>query len=194
MSGNDPIPLSDPKPGAGSRAAAVVAIALIAGLTVWFVTGCSRDDTGPAMTAAFASDAAIVSEGEVDSLPDRVGHEVFWAGERPASEVEMSDDDAGNIHLRYLTGGAAAGSAAQTFLDVGTYPFKGAFRTTRALTNQPRLTKVKFGKAVGFYDTDRPYSVILAFPSQPDLQIEVYHPKKGGALDVVRSGDIVPVP
>jgi len=35
--------------------------------------------------------------------------------------------------------------------------------------------------------------VIIAWPEQPDLQVEVYDPVKNRALDIVRSGDIVPV-
>ena len=172
----------------------VIGIALLSGPTVWFVTGCNRDDTGTAMTAAFTGDARIVPSDEVSVIPDEVGHEVYWAGERPDTEVEMSDDPAGNVHLRYLTDGAEAGAESQTFLDIGTYPFEGAFQTTRALAAQENLTRVELGEAVGFYDRERPYSVILAFPDQPDLQVEVYHPEKNGALEVVRSGDIVPVP
>ncbi|HTU14837.1 MAG TPA: hypothetical protein VMF31_06550 [Solirubrobacterales bacterium] len=172
----------------------VVGIALLAGITVWFLTGCNRDGKDVAMPGGALSDARIVSSEEIASIPDDVEHEVFWAGERPDTELELSDDPSGNVHLRYLTGGSEAGTAAQTYLDIGTYPFKGAYQTTRQLAQQDSLNKVSVDGGVGFYDRKRPYSVILAFSDQPDLQIEVYHPEKNGALDVVRSGDIVPVP
>lgn len=172
----------------------VVGIALLAGISVWFLTGCNRDGKDVAMPGGSLADARIVPADDVSSIPDDVDHEVFWAGERPDSELELSDDPSGNVHLRYLTDGSEAGTAAQTFLDVGTYPFKNAYQATRLLAKQEGLNKVAVDGGVGFYDKKRPYSVILAFSGQPDLQIEVYHPEKNGALDVVRSGDIVPVP
>ncbi len=195
MSENDStVAPSDPSFGPGPRVIAVIGIALLAGLTVWFVTGCNRDDTGSVTPDALSADARIVPPDEIPSIPDDVGHAVFWAGERPDTDVEMSDDPAGNVHLRYLDEGTEAGTAAQTFLDIGTYPFEGAYQTTRSLASQKSLTQVKLGDGVGFYDSKRPYSVILAFPDEPNLQVEVYHPEEDGALEVVRSGDIVPVP
>lgn len=172
----------------------VVGIALITGISVWFLTGCNRDDKGVAVPGGNLSDARILSSDEISALPEKAGHEVFWAGERPDSELEFSDDPAGNVHLRYLTDGNEAGTEAQTFLDIGTYPFTGAYETTKQLSQQKSLTKVPVSGGVGFFDKERPYSVILAFSSEPDLQVEVYHPEKNGALEVVRAGDIVPVP
>jgi hypothetical protein len=55
------------------------------------------------------------------------------------------------------------------------------------------VVKVTEHNGVGFYDPSNPYSVIIAWPNQPDLQVEVYDPVKNRALEVVRSGDIVPV-
>jgi len=172
----------------------VVGIALLAGISVWFLTGCNRDGKDVAMPGGALSDARIVPVDDVSSISEDAQHEVFWAGERPDSEIEVSDDPSSNVHLRYLTDGAEAGTSAQTFLDIGTYPFANAYKTTRRLAQQESLNQVPVQGGVGFYDKKRPYSVILAFSDQPDLQIEVYHPEKNEALDVVRSGDIVPVP
>ncbi|MGB0121332.1 MAG: hypothetical protein WBP55_10305 [Solirubrobacterales bacterium] len=184
----------DPTSGRGTRVAIVVGIAALVGISVWLATGCNRDDTGPAMVVVSSSDAKLVSDGDVAGIPDEVGHEVFWAGDRPDTDVEMSDDPAGNVHLRYLNSSDELGTASQTFLNIGTYPFAGAFQTTRNLTNREGVVRVEVPGGVGFYDQESPYSVILSFADEPDLQVEVYHPEKNAALDVVRSGDIVPVP
>ena len=195
MSGNDStLAPSDPKPGLDSKVLIVVGIALLAGISVWFLTGCNRDGKDVAMPGGTLSDARIVPVDELSGLSEETGHEVFWAGERPDTEIEVSDDPSQNVHLRYLTGGSAAGTAEQTFLDIGTYPFSNAFQTTKELSKQSSLNEVPVDGGVGFYDKKNPFSVIMAFSDQPDLQIEVYHPEKNGALDVVRSGDIVPVP
>lgn len=194
MTGTDSTPAtSDPNLGSGPRVLIVVGIALLAGIAVWFLTGCIRDDIdGPLGDSA--EGAHIVPVAQMDAVPGEVGHTVFWAGEQPDTDIELSDDPSGNVHVRYLTGGAEAGTAEQTFLDVGTYPFKGAYETTRNLAAQAKLTPVDVGDGIGFYDEKRPYSVILAFPEELNLQIEVYHPEKNAALDTVRSGDIVPLP
>ncbi|MBK8294347.1 MAG: hypothetical protein IPK93_06100 [Solirubrobacterales bacterium] len=140
-----------------------------------------------------ANGAQIVSADDLEGIPDEVGHSVYWAGEQPNTEIEFSDDESGNVHLRYLTGGAEAGTADQ-FLNVGSYPFEGAFAATKALANQSPRIPVPIDGGVGFYDPKNPFSIIMAFPDEPNLQIEVYHPEKNAALDVVRSGDIVPLP
>lgn len=172
----------------------VVGIALVAGISVWFMTGCNRDGKDVAMTSGSPSDARIVPTDEIASVAEEAGHTVFWAGERPDTEIEFTDDPSKNVHLRYLTDGKEAGTAEQTFLDIGTYPFSNAYETTRELSQQASVNKVPVEGGVGFYGKKNPYSVIMAFSDEPDLQIEVYHPEKDGALDVVRSGDIVPVP
>jgi len=183
---------SDPNLGPGPKALIVIGVALLAGIAVWFLTGCNRDAGGEVMIGP-TNGARIVSADDLDGIPDEVGHSVYWAGERPDAEIEFSDDESGNVHLRYLTGGAEAGTADQ-FLNVGSYPFDGAFKATKALASQLPRKPVPVEGGVGFYDPKNPFSVIMAFPDEPNLQIEVYHPEKNAALDVVRSGDIVPLP
>ena len=186
-----------PKMGPGQRAAVLAFVAIITGVAAWWVTGCNRDSEPAAPTSAntamASGDARIVAEDELAALPDEVDHEVFWAGAQADSKIEFSSDDTGNVHLRYLTGDAGAGDASQAFLNIGSYPFAGAYEATRKLANRKGLVKVTEHGGVGFYDPANPYSVIIAWPEHPDLQVEVYDPEKNRALEVVRSGDIVPV-
>lgn len=183
--------------GGGQRVAVLTFVAVIAGIAVWWMTGCNRDGDPAAPTSAAmamgAGDARLVTEDELAVLPEEVGHEVYWAGTREGTEIEFTSDESGNVHLRYLTDGAEAGAAGQGFLNIGSYPFAGAYKATRELANVPGLVKVTEHNAVGFFDPANPYSVIVAWPEHPDLQIEVYDPVKNRALEVVRSGDIVPV-
>ena len=185
-----------PKLSAGQRAAVIAAIAILSGVAAWLVTGCNRDDTSSVTsvpTAMASGDSRIVGEGELGGLAAEVGHVVFWAGPLPGTQVEFSADENGNVHLRYLTDGAEAGDPTQSFLNIGSYPFAGAYEATRKLSERPGLVKVTEHGGVGFYDPANPYSVIIAWREYPDLQVEVYDPEKNRALEVVRSGDIVPV-
>ena len=194
MSEIDPTPAShDPRHGPGARVLIVFGVALAAGLAAWLLTSGSRDDGNAASAGAAHGESRIVTEDEVDALPGEAGHELFWAGEHQGTELEYNDTG-GNVHLRYLPDGTPAGAPAQTFLDVGTYPFKGAYRATRALAGQKGMIQVDHRNGVGFYDRTRPYSVTMAFHDQPNLQVEVYLPEKNEALKIVRSGDIVPLP
>lgn len=180
----------------GQRAVVIAFIAIISGVAAWWVTGCNRDDTSSVTaipTAMASGDARIVGEGDLGGLEAEVGHVVFWAGPISDSEIEFSADENGNVHLRYLTDGAAAGDPNQSFLNIGSYPFAGAYEATRRLSQRPDLVEVTEHGGVGFYDPANPYSVIIAWREHPDLQVEVYDPEKNRALEVVRSGDIVPV-
>ena len=182
----------------GQRAAVLAFVAILTGAAAWWVTGCNRDgdpssSASTINTAVASGDARIVDEGELGGLPAEVGHEVYWAGSQEGATVEFSADDAGNVHIRYLTDGAEAGDPGQGYLNIGSYPFAGAYEATRKLANGPGLVKVTEHGGVGFYDPQNPYSVIIAWPEQPDLQVEVYDPVRDRALEVVRGGDIVPV-
>ena len=182
------------KPGPGQRVLIVLGVAVLVGVGVWLLTAKDEDPSPMSFASDVQANARIVPAEELASIPTEVDHPVFWAGKQPGADVEMRDDASGNVHLRYLTGGAQAGTSEQTYLDIGTYPFTGAYQSTRALANSDGVVKVRAGKAIGFYQKNRPYSVILSYPSRPDLQVEVYHPEKNAALEIVKQGDIVSMP
>lgn len=180
----------------GQRATVIVFAAILVGAAVWGLTACNRDGNASSSSnsaAMTSGDARIVSEDELAGLPEEVGHEIFWAGPQSGTEIEFTSDDVGNVHLRYLTEGAEAGEPSQGYLNIGSYPFSGAYQTTKDLANGPGLVPVTEHGGVGFFDRANPFSVIIAWPDQPDLQVEVYHPEKNRALEFVRGGDIVPV-
>ena len=56
------------------------------------------------------------------------------------------------------------------------------------------LKRVEVGDMVGFYDQERPTNIYLSSPDRPDFQVEVFHPEAEAALEIVRNGDIVPMP
>lgn len=183
------------KMSSGQRATAIAFAAILVGVAVWGITACNRDgDPAPMLTNAAmdSGEARIVPEDQLGALPAEVDHEVFWAGPIDGTEIEFTADETGNVHLRYLTGGAEAGDPNQ-YLNIGTYPFAGAYQATRRLANGPGLVKVTEHGGIGFYDPANPYSVIIAWEDYPDLQVEVYDPARDRALEVVRAGDIVPV-
>jgi len=171
----------------------IVGVAVLAGVLAWFVTSENRDGGNPILGTA-SGEPKMLESGEMEEVTDEIGHSVFWAGERAGTKIEIRHDGSGNTHVRYLTGDAEPGDPAQTYLDIGTYPFDGARKATARLASQQGLERVTVGEGVGFFDPRRPTSVFLTFPDRPDYQVEVYHPDGDGALEVALSGDIVPTP
>jgi hypothetical protein len=178
---------------ARQKIAVIVGVAILAGVVAWLVTSPNRDGGNPILGTA-SGDPKMVESDEMEQISDEIGHSVFWAGERPDTELEVRHDQSGNTHVRYLTGDAEPGDPAQMYLDIGTYPFEGARQATAKLASQQGLRRVTVGEGVGFYDPKRPTSVFLTFPDRPDYQVEVYYPDGDGALEVALSGDIVPMP
>ena len=175
------------------RVAMVFGVAALAGLVVWFATSSGRDGGNPVLGIA-SGNARVLEGSEVETISDDLGQTIFWAGERPDTDIELRHDEVGNTHVRYLTGGAEPGDPAQVYLDIGTYPFENGYSVISGMAAEEGLRRVKVGEMVGFYDPERPTNIYLGFPDRPDFQVEVFHPEAEGAIKVVRSGDIVPMP
>lgn len=172
----------------GLGTVAVVAALLVAAGAAWTIAARS----GSSVVATPGNGPRLVNSGDLALIGILSGHPVFWAGPRPGQRVQFSSSGDGNINLRYLGPEHAAGSGS--LLNVATYPFAGAYRATRRLAMDPDLRTIRVAGAIGFVDPDRPYRVVLAWPTHPDLQVAVYDPVKYRALKVVRTGAIVPVP
>jgi hypothetical protein len=135
----------------------------------------------------------LVDAADLTALEGTLGHEVYWAGERAATQLELSEKADGNLFLRYLPDGVEAGDPRVGFLTVGTYPVAGAVEALRrtAAKGGARLRSAA-GGAVVLVNPSSEGSVYLAYPGS-DLQIEVYDPAPGRALGLIRSGAIRPV-
>jgi hypothetical protein len=148
------------------------------------------DDGGDAAVAGIAPH--FVEAADLVELEGSLGHPVYWAGERPPDQLELSEEADGSLYLRYLPPGVEAGDPRPGFLTVGTYPVVDAVAALRRTATE---AGVKLGRAAGVVVLPNPGSsgsVYLAHPGT-DLQIEVYDPAPGAALRLIRSGAIGPV-
>jgi hypothetical protein len=118
---------------------------------------------------------------------------VYWAGERQGTELELSRPEPGQTYIRYLTDGAEAGDERADFLTVGTY---AQADPVAALERQGETPGGVIGEAPGnatvYFNRNQPRSVYLAYPGV-EAQIEVYDPSFKRALQLVNSGQIVPI-
>jgi hypothetical protein len=168
----------------GLAAAALIVIALIL-----LLSGGGDDDSSGDEAGA----PEIIS---VDSLRDAVSaHEppVYWAGEQQGTEVELSEPESGRSYIRYLTDGAEPGDERADFLTVGTYAQEDPIAALREQGKEPGGVIAKApGEAIVYFNRTQPSSVYLAYPGV-EAQIEVYDPNFTRALQLVNSGQIVPV-
>ncbi len=167
-------------------ALALVGLAAIL-LVVWLASG--DDDSSTDSSGA----AEIVSAEELEETVAGEAEPVYWAGEQEGTELELSRPEEGRAYVRYLTDGADAGDPRGDFLTVGTYVQPGAAEALRRQGGEPGgVLGTAPGKGVVYFPREDPNSVYLAYPGV-DVQIEVFDPNFTRALQLVNSGQIVPV-
>jgi hypothetical protein len=169
----------------------VVALAAIVLLVIVF-TG---DDGNDNETASAPDGPVIVEQDDLSAEADRLGHPIYWAGEREDKQYELSESSAGRVYVRYLDEDTEAGVRSAQFLTVATYPLEDPVAGLRIAAKQSKkaaLARSKDGALV-LIDPASPGSVRLAYPGS-DQQIEVYSPDPREAIKLATDGDVQPVP
>ena len=176
----------------GSGATAAIVVVLLIG-------GCG-DSAGTTSTKADRTSSTrpategpvVVSRERLRDLADSVGYPIYWAGPQ-AGKYELTVDANANIFIRYLTGGALAGSRKTTSLTIATYALAKAYELLKSASRQPGATvgHTPDGGLVVAATGSRD-NVHIAYP-QGDVQVEVYDPHAGRSLELARAGRIVPL-
>jgi hypothetical protein len=135
----------------------------------------------------------VVDATEVEDLEATLGHPVYWAGPSGRDDLELTVEADGSVYLRYLPRETKPGNPRQEFLTVGTYPVADAQAALQrtAEANGTQLMRLDDGSIV-LPNPASAGSVYLAHPDS-DLEIEVYDPKSGQALQLIRAKAIEPV-
>lgn len=177
------------------RIVAVAAAALIVAVVAFLLlSGGDDEDSGTAPPVASAAvPAAIVPADDLRDLSTELGHPVYWLGQRPGAEFELTREGNGDVYIRYLSGGAEAGDPRPRFVTVGTYPLEDAVAAVKraAAGAETKPLPIAHG-GYAFVNPDSPDSVYFAYPGA-DFQVEVFSPKPGEALELVTSGRVLPV-
>ena len=136
----------------------------------------------------------IVSSSELRGFAASRDTQLYWAGPRSPSALELTETSQGNLFLRYLPRASALGSRSAQFLAVATYRRADALAGLERAARRPGAVRLRVrGGGIAVYDRARPTSVYLAYPGD-DRQIEVYHPDAREARRLVQAGAIVAVP
>jgi hypothetical protein len=185
----------------GVRIGAVIAVAAVAAFLVWYFairdTGNDNGGGGGGSNAAkniVGPEAA--TQTNISDLAKKNSQPIYWAGDQPnTSDVELTQTADGNIYVRYLTGNASIGTPKPSYLTIGTYPFQNSLHAVDVISKEPGAKTFNVpngGTAV--QNSSSPTSVYVAYPDEKGFEIEVYDPDPAKALDLVKSGDIQPVP
>jgi excisionase family DNA binding protein len=171
--------------------AVILAIAVVA-LLVWLLA--IRSD-GNESTAVIQPGGGPVGATEADlvTLSQRLGQPVYWAGTMPDTRLEITESNNSYAYLRYLTQDSPVGDPSPDFLTVGTYPSPGAYTNLRSYAENKRAdtTRIQNG-GLAVTVPGSPTSVYFAYPNE-DVQVEVYDPEPGHAMELVKSGVVRPV-
>jgi hypothetical protein len=172
------------------RRAGVAISALLVLIAIVLVV---QDGDGGEQPEAIDTAPHLVELDEVAELEGTLGHPLYSAGERPPDRLELTREADGSVYLRYLPPGVEAGDSRAGFLTVGTYPVADAVAALErtAAENETSLRTAADGARLLLNPASQG-SVYLAYPGT-DLQIEVYDPAPGGALELIRAGAIRPV-
>lgn len=176
------------------RLSAALAVAVAVGLLVWLLLIKGGDDSSSESTQPSSQPQAVsvVSESELLGALEGAGYPIYWAGPRAGIDYEVSRPSSDRTFIRYLPKGEEA-ETEKPFLTVGSYQQSDALGRIQELGQKPGAILVKAaGGGSAYAEGPDATSAYLAFPGV-DTQIEVFDPEAGEALDLIRSGAIVPV-
>lgn len=170
---------------------AVVAAAVLAALVAWTAT---RDDGGGGSTPAADAEPRIVTAAELGEAAAALGQPIYWAGEVPGSELELTELPEGGVRVRYLPEGAAAGSGSPKVLTVGSYPVADPGAALEGFAGRPDAIARSTGDGREVVSSEeRPTSVYFVGPDD-SVQVEVYDPSPERAMSLALSGRVQQAP
>jgi len=182
----------------GVRVGAVIAVAAVAAFLVWYfaIRDTSSDNGGGGSSAQNIVGPVAANETDLSNLAKKDNQPIYWAGNQPGtSDLELTKTADGNVYVRYLTGKATIGTPKPSYLTVGTYPFGNSVHAIDVIAKEPGAKTFNVaGGGTAVQNSSAPTSVYVAYPDEKSFEIEVYDPDPAKALDLVKSGDIQPVP
>jgi len=169
-------------------------LALLVAAVILFVFGAllllrghSADQTLPPVGTP-----AVVSQSQLEALAAQSTQPVYWAGPKKGA-YELTRTTDGRVYIRYLPSADKVGDRTPSYLTVGTYPAKEAFRAIKlAAARQGGVSaNIEHGGLLVFNDST-PKSVYFTYPKS-GYQVEVFDPSPLQARALVLGGSIKPI-
>lgn len=169
----------------------VIVTALLVALVAWLATG---DDGSDSSTGLAEDGPRIVTAAELSDAATTLSQPLYWAGEVPDSELELTELPEGGARVRYLAAGTAAGDDSTEVLTVGSYPVADPGSALEGFAGRPDaiVRHSRDGREV-VSSEERPTSVYFVDPEN-SVQVEVYDPSPERAMRLALSGRVQPAP
>ena len=172
-------------------------VVIVAAAIISFSVGGDDKDSAPANnggTSASATAVPVNTDG-LKSAVTAVGGagKVFWAGEEAGFTYVLRTETNGQASVRYIPSGGDANAQGAVYRVLGSYPIKGAFDVTKkAADSADSVLLTNSDGSIVVYNKNKTTNVYIAFPDV-DVQIEIFDPTPGKALELATSGRIVKV-
>ena len=132
-----------------------------------------------------------LTESELKSVVANLNSVIYWVGPLENAKYTLDVTDAGAAFVRYLPNGEGANDTAKNYLIVATYRVNAAYDAIKTAGNeQDGIGLMTSDGAAVYYNKNAATNVYLAYPGQ-DLQIEVFDPSPGKALQLVNTIGLV---
>lgn len=153
----------------------------------WLLWGDGDDDSPRAKDEIRVGEPVIVSVAELTEFAG--DHEqVYWAGERAGTHIELTLTARNGIFVRYLPEKVKAGAEGK-YLTVGTYSAVDGYKNlVSAKKSAAKVTRTQSGAVVAVFKK-QPLSTYFAFPDGA-FQIEVFSPTEGESEKLVSDGTV----
>ena len=176
------------------KTAALVAVALVAVAAVAVVlTLLLKGETEADTVESKPGTPVAVSADDLREFARSAYGLVYWAGELPGTELELTRTNRNEIFVRYLSGDAAMGDSRPAFATVSTYPYERAYEVTaKSGKGKGMVSRNAPDGGIAVWSKSRPTSVYLAYPDS-DRLVEVFDPDAKRARELVFSGQVSPV-
>ncbi len=165
-------------------------VAITAALLVgwWFGgTSASSADAQGIAPGITVDQPVIVSEEQLLEVAN-AHYPLYWAGERPDTDIELTVTSAGGAFVRYLPDGATAGADSE-YLTVGTYYAVDGYSSLAAVDpSTAEISEAQSGAVMVTFNSD-PKSTYFSFP-RAAFQVEVFSPTADEASTLVGDGSI----
>ena len=169
---------------------AVLITAIVTSLLVLGFTSIFTNKSATTATQTTTGQLAL-SEAELKSVVANLNSVVYWVGPLENAKYTLDVTDAGAAFVRYLPNGEGANDTAKNYLIVATYRVNAAYDAIKTAGNeQDGIGLMTSDGAAVYYNKNASTNVYMAYPGQ-DLQIEVFDPTPGKALQLVNTTGLV---
>jgi hypothetical protein len=169
---------------------AVLISAMVTALLVFGATSLFSNNSSSSSSESSAGQMAL-TEAELKSVVVNLNSVIYWVGPLENAKYTLDVTDAGAAFVRYLPNGEGANDTAKNYLIVATYRVNAAYDAVRTAGNeQDGIGLLTSDGAAVYYNKNAATNVYLAYPGQ-DLQIEVFDPTPGKALQLVNTIGLV---